>query len=570
MDFLPSVLLILGAAILVVAIFKKLHLSPVLGYFVSGALIGSYGLGIVSADDTRVFAEFGVVFLLFAIGLELTFERLMAMRRYVLGVGTSQVILTALALGGLIYCLGAKPPIALIIGGGLALSSTAVVLQVLAENRMQSTQTGRIALAILLLQDFTVVPLLVLVPLLADDGVNVSEVLTDALFKAIVSMLGIFVIGRVLLRPLFRMISSSNTARTNELFIATTLLIALGSAWTTEHFGLSLAMGAFLAGLLVAETEYQHQVEDSIAPFKGLFLGLFFMTVGMSINLNIMIEKWATIALFSLGLVTMKAIIIFLLCLLFGFSRGVAIHTGLLLAQGGEFAFVLFGLAVNKHILDKEFGQILLLVVTLTMAFTPLLSAIGQWFSERSKKSHVPIKENISKENADLDNHVIIAGFGRVGRMVAKVLEEEEIHYVAIDQNKMKVVQARKDGFPVFHGTSSSLEMLQSVGVERAKSFIITIDHEGALKKTLSTLSRYYPELPVVVRSNDLMNAQELLELGATTIVPETYETGLQLGGAVLKSVGISDAEVSRLKNQFRAGNYVLARRAEDAVVNPS
>lgn len=565
--FLPNILILLSAAVLVVPLCRKMHLSPVLGYFIAGALIGTHGLGIIKAEETATFAEFGVVFLLFAIGLELTFERLKSMRSHVFGFGTAQVVITSIVLGSITYVLSKyNIDSAIIIGGGLALSSTAIVLQVLTENRRQSTQVGRLALAILLLQDFAVVPLLVLVPLLTQDANHIMIAVGMALVKAVIALLGIFILGRLFLRPLFSIISTNVSAKNNEIFVATTLLIALGAAWGTEHMGLSLALGAFVAGLLVAETEFQVQAEESIAPFKGLFLGLFFMTVGMSTNMSLVLEKLHTVLLWSFILISIKASIITLLCLLFRFSLGTAIHAGLLLSQGGEFAFVLFGLAIEKNLINQQLGQVLLLIVTFTIALTPLLSVIGNWIASKLDKKEKMAQDEIYQDLADIENHVIIAGFGRVGKMVGRLLAAENIHYAAMDMNPDNVAESRDDGFPVYLGDSNKLNILKSLGADRAQAIIITMSNEVTVKKICKTIQSKFPELVVVVGTEDLHNASELYELGASVIVPETYETGLQLGGAVLKSIGISEYEVSRIKNQFRAGNYILAKNELDEI----
>ncbi len=566
LSFLPSVLWILIAAVLVVAIFRRFHLSPVLGYFVAGAAIGDHGLQFVRANDIEVFGEFGVVFLLFAIGLELTFERLKSMRLHVFGFGGLQVLITAVVIWGLAhYLYNVKASSAVVIGGGFALSSTAIVMQVIAENRKQSTQVGRLSLAILLMQDFAVVPLLVLIPLLASggDSVGVIELMGMAMLKAVLTLLIIFILGRLFLRPIFRAINPSNQFKNNELFIATTLVIVLASAWATEHMGLSLALGAFVAGLLVAETEYHLQAEESINPFKGLLLGLFFMTVGMSLNVQLIVQEVNTILLLSLSLIAIKAVIIIGLCRLFKFKWGTTIHAGLLLSQGSEFAFILFGLAVQQDIVTQSAGQILMIVVTITMALTPLLSILGDFVDEKLDKKEKMDYDEINQDIADLDQHVIIAGFGRVGKMVARLLEAEKVNYIALDANPNHVAHERREAFPLYLGDSSNMEMLESVGLKRAKSVIITIDNMITLKKCTKIIRQHMPKIPIVVRTKDLSNAEELYKIGATIIVPETYETGLQMGGAVLKSIGVSEYEVSRIKNRFRLGNYVIAQEDE-------
>jgi CPA2 family monovalent cation:H+ antiporter-2 len=571
LSFLPSVLWILIAAVLVVAVFRRFHLSPVLGYFVAGAAIGEHGLKLVQAADTEVFGEFGVVFLLFAIGLELTFERLKSMRLHVFGFGGLQVVITAISIYLLAhYIFHVKLSAAVVIGGGFALSSTAIVLQVIAENRQQSTQVGRLSLAVLLMQDFAVVPLLVLVPLLATSGqtADVFELMGMAALKAMLTLLVIFVLGRIFLRPMFRAINPSNQSKNNELFIAATLVIVLASAWATEHMGLSLALGAFVAGLLVAETEYHLQAEESINPFKGLLLGVFFMSVGMSLNMELIFQELNTILLFSIGLIALKGVIIIALCKLFKFKWGTAIHAGLLLSQGSEFAFILFGLAVQQDIISKSAGQILMIVVTITMALTPLLSMLGDLVADKLDKREKMDYDDINKDVADLDNHVIIAGFGRVGKMVARLLEAEKVNYIALDANPNHVAHERREGFPLYLGDSSNVEMLESVGLKRAKSVIITIDNEITLKKCTKVIRKYMPKIPIVVRTKDLSSSEELYKIGASIIVPETYETGLQMGGAVLKSVGVSEYEVSRIKNRFRSGNYVIAKEDEEEVLS--
>jgi CPA2 family monovalent cation:H+ antiporter-2 len=564
LSFLPNILLILLTAVLIVLVFKKFHLSPVLGYFVAGAAIGEHGFKIVSASETEIFGEFGVVFLLFAIGLELTFERLRSMRTHVFGFGGLQVTITSVIIYLLVYFYDIDPKAAIVIGGGFALSSTAIVLQVISEQRRQSTQVGRLSLAVLLMQDFAVVPLLVLIPLLAD-GVNgdISKMMGMAIVKAAFALLAIFITGRLFLRPIYRAINSANPSKNNELFIAATILIVLASAWVTEKLGLSLALGAFVAGLLVAETEYHLQAEESINPFKGLLLGLFFMTVGMSLNLTLVMEELNTIILLSFGLIIIKALIITGLSLLFRFNIGTAIHAGLLLSQGSEFAFILFGLAVHQNIIAEGAGQILMIVVTITMALTPLLSMIGDLISEKLDKKDRMDYNEINKDVADLDNHVIIVGFGRVGKMVARLLEAEKVNYIAVDINANHVVHERKEGFPLYLGDASNVEMLSSVGIRRSKSVILTIDNQITSKKCTKIIRSYVPKIPIVVRAKDLSNEEDWYKMGATMIVPETYETGLQMGGAVLKSVGVSENEVSRIKNQFRAGNYVMAHEDE-------
>ncbi|MDX2049886.1 MAG: cation:proton antiporter [Rickettsiaceae bacterium] len=567
---LPSVVVLLSAAIFIVFTFKTLKLSPVLGYLVAGGIIGDHGLKIVFNDQIHIIAEYGVVFLLYAIGLELSFARLRAMRKYVFGLGSAQVILTSCIIAGAVTLFdGEGHKLAVIVGGSLALSSTAVVLQVIHDARIQSTQVGRIALGILLLQDFAVVPLLVIVPKLS--GGNLGSIpfeILIAIANAALTLATIFIVGRMFFRPLFRMLSSDGeVSSSNELFIAATLLIALASAFATEYMGLSLALGAFTAGVLVAETEFQRKAEESIYPFKGLLLGLFFMSVGMTIDVKEMYNQISTILIFTIALITLKALIITGLCIIFGFSTGVAIHSGLMLSQGGEFAFILFQHGINQGIISEGAGKLLLLIVTCSMAITPLISLIGSKIEDMLEYDPEKAPDNIlEKGTRDLTNHVIIAGFGVVGKMVARFLAAEGVKYVIIDVNPDVVKEGQSNGFPLFYGDISNNQTLGLGGAERALALILCMKNRTTQKKTLKTISSKFNQLAVIVRSEDLKNSYELYELGATIIVPAAYETGLQLGGAVMKALGISELEIARIKEQFRAGNYVATKQAEDLV----
>lgn len=563
---LINVIILLGTAVFIVAILKRLRLSPVLGYLIAGAAIGDHGLKIVTYDQTKLLGELGVVFLLFAIGLELSFERLKAMRRYVFGLGSLQVLTTAIVIAGAMVLIDGNSSAAIIIGGGLALSSTALVMQVIEENRSQSTQIGRVSLAILLLQDLAVVPLLVIVPLLAGNNkASLAAALGIALLKAVTALLTIFIVGRVFLRPVFSFISSeSNNA--SELPISMTLLIVLSAAWATETFGLSLALGAFVAGVLVAETEFRLQAEESIYPFKSLFLGLFFMTVGMNIDALEMYEKISHILTLSIALIGIKTLIITAFCILFGFNKGVAFYSGLLLSQGGEFGFILFSLGKDSGVLEESTADILLLVVTFTMALTPLLAALGKKIAEKVDKGLGKTPTQMIELGArDLTNHIIIAGLGNTGKMVARVLEAEGISYVILDLDDDRVKEELSNGLPVFKGDVSQADTLKALGTERAFAIILTMNNQVTIKKSLKTISGNYQDIPVVVKLKNLKNAREFYDLGATTIIPESYETGLQIGGTVLKNIGISEQEINRIKVQFRLGNYIIAKK-EDAL----
>lgn len=556
---LNDIILLLAAAVFIVALFRKLRLNSVLGYFAAGALVGPHGLGhIKDVSAAGLIAEFGVVFLLFVIGLELSLERLKAMRLHVFGLGGAQVALTVAAIAGAAYGLGVAGETALIIGGGLALSSTAIVLKLLQQQKKEATQIGRLSLAVLLLQDFVVVPMLVLVPILARGGGNAVQAVTEAMFKGIGVMVVIIVVGRLIIRPIYQWVSSTRNA---ELFAALNLLLVLGTAWITEHMGLSMALGAFIAGLLVAETEYHHQVMADILPFKGLLLGLFFMTVGMYLDPADMWDNWLPILSLTAALMAGKAAILIALCRLFRFPAGVAIRTGLLLAQGGEFAFVLFKLAEQNGVLDTSISHILLPVVVLSMALTPALDAVGRRLGRRFAPLPAVEAAEPAEDTADLEHHVVLAGFGRVGQTVAKLLVEEQIPFVAIDTDANVVSEHRRRGMPVYFGDMTRMEALASMGIERAHTILLTSSNISASIAAIPQLRRSFPDLTIIARAGDEKKARELIDLGAHQVVPETLEASLQIGGALLKDMGTSDAEIERVIAHFRAKNYALVEQ---------
>ncbi|WP_264374349.1 monovalent cation:proton antiporter-2 (CPA2) family protein [Wolbachia endosymbiont (group A) of Platycheirus albimanus] len=555
-----DIIILLSAAVFIVIAFWKMNISPVLGYFVAGAVIGSHGFNLIhSAEAMDNLAEFGVVFLLFIIGLELTFERLIAMRIHVFGFGSLQVIVTMVAIWCIALAFGVNTNIATVIGGGLALSSTAIVLQVLQEKGSQASQVGRLSIAVLLMQDFAVVPLIVLVPLLTGNSEHsLISSLAGSLVQAAIALVLIFITGRLLLRPLFSVIAKMES---NEIFISTTLLIVLGAAFITEQFHLSLALGAFVAGLLVAETEYRHSVEHAVLPFKGLFLGLFFMTVGMSINTELLLNKLPLITLLSIILIVLKTSIIYILCRFFGFKSAPAIQAGLLLSQGGEFAFILFRLADELNVLPSEIAQVLMMVTTVTMAFTPLLSGLGDWIANSfSTEKTILDDEAVETDTQDLYNHVIVAGFGRVGYMVTKMLTAEHLSYVVVDIQSKIVKEGKSDSFPIYLGDVTRCEILKSVGIERAQALVISIKNEVTIKKVVSLVAANFPHVNIVIRLPDLSNVEVYRDLGASKIIPETSEIGLQLGGAALSLSGISESGVTSLKSRFRKGNYSMLK----------
>ncbi len=559
---LTEIVVLLTAAVLMVALFRALKLSPVLGYLFAGTLIGPYGLGFIKdVSVTSGFAEFGIIFLLFLIGLELSLARLRTMRKHVFGFGGMQVLLTSGLFGALYLTINNSLNTAIIIGGGLALSSTAIVLQVISEQNEKSSQVGRLSLAVLILQDLAVIPLLIFVNVLASGEASIAGAMGNAAIKATIGLVGIFLIGRLLLRPLFRFIASLDNT---ELFTATNIFVVLGLAWLTHSVGLSAALGAFMAGLLVAETEFKHQVESDILPFKGLLLGLFFMTIGMSLNVDFLIETFASIIGLTIALMASKALIIIALCRLFGFSLSSAIHAGLLLSQGGEFAFVLFALASQNGLIDANTSQTLLVMVTMSMALTPLVAQAGKRFSQKLAKVSLSKPDQIITETLDLSNHVIVCGYGRVGHTVARLLENENIPYVAADMDSYMVSRERKSGVPVYYGDSARTHVLNALGVKRARAAVITHNDTRVALQTIAAIRDSNPDLPIVARAKNIEQVQKLENAGATLAVAEMFEVSLQMGGALLKSIGVADHEINRITEIFRAEDYALTRSAEN------
>ncbi len=574
---LNEIVTLLAAAVVIVTVFRRLNLSPVLGYLVAGGMIGPFGLGIITdLDSTRTIAEFGVVFLLFVIGLELTFERLKAMRKHVFGFGTLQVVITGAGVGWFVYLLGISPTLSLVIGASLALSSTGIVLQILAEKNDQSTQVGRLSLATLILQDLAVVPLIILVPLLAGDEAQANLMLLDWLIPALklqpptlgillldsllvaaLAIGAIFVVGMRLLRPAFNLVGSLGS---QELFTATTLLVVLGMAFLTAEAKLSLALGAFVAGLLVAETEFRPQVETDIRPFKGLLMGLFFMTVGMSIDFSLLVNEALIIFGLTFLLIAYKAIVIIMLARLFGFRRGPSIEAGLLLAQGSEFAFILFALAYQGGLMDGFLAQMILVIVSVSMAVTPLLASLGSRISNRLDRKKRPSRlenEELEQETVDLNNHIIVAGFGRVGQTVCTLLAAEDIHnYVAIDHNPRHVRQGRNEGYSVYYGDAERIDILQSLGIARAKMVVVTIADREHSVAMVECVSKHFPALPIVARAFDRVHAKQLRDAGAKIAMAEAFESSLLLGGQILRMIGVSDVEIQHVMTRFRAEEY--------------
>ncbi len=549
-DFLRDAVVLLVAAAVFILAFHRLRASPVLGYLAAGILIGPHGLGLVGdVAGTRALAQLGVAFLLFSIGLELSFARLRLLRFHLFGLGSAQVLISSLVIGAVAVALGASLESAVVIGGGLALSSTAIVLQLLSERREIASRFGRISFSVLLLQDLAVVPLLAVVPALGAGPTTDWSALGLAAGTALLALAAIVIIGRLVLKPLYRIIAA---ARSSETFVLVTLTVVLGTGWAAGQAGLSITLGAFLAGLLLSETEFRHQVEADMQAFRGLLLGLFFITVGMFIDISLAVENAAAVAALLVALVAGKAALLWALCRMVGIANDLAARVGLILAQGGEFAFILIGAGAAVGVVPPTLAQYCLVVVSLSMALTPLLAVAGKAISNSiARRSGVGLAA-IEQETDDLDLHVLIAGFGRVGRIVGDLLEARKIPYVAIDLDPANVREGRARGLSIFYGDASRPELLWGVGADRARMAVVTLDNPEAAARTVHVLRQKLPDLKILVRARDHADSDALTSAGATEVVPETLESSLQLAGTVLRSLDLPEEDIGRLLDEYR------------------
>lgn len=554
--FLIDVLKLLLAAVVLVPLGQRLGIPSVLSYLIAGVVLGPYTPGpVVDAEATRPLAEFGVVFLLFAIGLELSFNRLKAMRRHIFGLGLAQLVFTGLLFLGGGLALGRPASTAVIVGGTLALSSTATVLALLVERNEAVSQHGRATVAVLIFQDLAVVPLLTLLPLLAEKSQHILPALGLAGAKAAAAILVIFLLGRIVLRPAYRFVAS---ARAPEVFSAANLLLVLAVGVATEAAGMSMALGAFLAGLLLADSPYRHQVETDIQPFRGLLLGLFFMNVGMSIDLPFALRHGMAILVLTAALIAGKALVLLILGRLGGRFGGLSgndtIRVALMLAQGGEFAFVVFDRAMDLKVIDPSDGQSLMTAVALSMALTPLLSALATRLVARNQRREAVIERHDA--HAELSGHVVIAGYGRVGRTIASVLRESGLSSVALDCDAAAVIAAHGRGETVFYGDASQDAMLKAVGVEQALAAVVTVNNPRLAERTVAAIRRLAPALPLVARAHDRQQQDLLLAAGASAVIPETVETSLQMAERLMRSARMPEDDISTCLGRRRQSLY--------------
>lgn len=565
---LDLTLLLLAASVLGVVLFRSLNLPPMLGYLAVGILIGPHALGLVpDSGGTRYLAEFGVVFLMFSIGLEFSLPKLKAMRRIVFGLGLAQVLATiaAVMIAGYAaqrwFGLPVTPAGAFALGGALAMSSTAIVLKLLAERLELETEHGKRIVGVLLLQDLAVVPLLVIVPALATEGQDVGWALAAALAKAALLLALLLAGGQWVLRHWFYLVARR---KSHELFTLNVLLVTLLLAWLTEHAGLSLALGAFVAGMLIAETEYRHQVEEDIKPFREVLLGLFFVTIGMLLNVRVVSEQFGWVLLALTVPTAFKFLLIVGLTRWLGAGTGTAIRTALPLATAGEFGFVLLQQAGGLRLLAPEMMQVVLAAMLLSMLATPFLlqysDRIALRFVASEWMQRALALTQIASRSMATEKHVVICGYGRTGQHLAKMLEQENIEYVALDLDPDRVREAVAAGDSVVYGDAGRRETLAAAGVKRAAALVITYNHAASALKVIHFAHELNPKLPIIVRTADDADLDKLLAAGATEVVPEVFEGSLMLGSHALVLLGVPLPRVVKRVREARDTRYRLLR----------
>jgi|688.fasta_scaffold158512_1 CPA2 family monovalent cation:H+ antiporter-2 len=559
-DTLPLILVLLISSVLAVALFRRLRLPAMLAYFLVGMLLGPHTFGLLpDTEASREFAEFGIVFLMFSIGLEFSLPQLYAMRKKVLGLGGAQVFLTLAVVMMVAKVAGLDWPAAFVIGAALAMSSTAIVSKILAERVDLNSRHGRLSIGVLLFQDIAVVPVLVLIPALGVVGANLTDVLGMALLKAAGMLLFLFTIGKWLINPWFNLVAGQ---RSRELFVMNVLMVTLLLAFATKSAGLSYALGAFIAGMLISETKFRYQVESDIAPFRDILLGLFFISVGMLLNLQQIAANLGLVLLILLAFVLLKAAIVSLVIRLMQYEAGVAIRTGLILAQAGEFSFVILALGVEQHLISGPALQLVLAAALLSMVLAPFMIQFNGRITRKLVSSYSrnsgQIVQDIDDGSKHLHNHVIICGYGRSGQYLGRFLQEESIPFVALDIDPSRVLEAAAAGENVMFGDAARRVVLEAAGAARAKALIISYADDRAAMKILHIVQEKYPQLPVIVRTVDDSNMEALREAGATEVVPEILEGSLMLASHALMLLGVPLHRVVKRIRMFREARYQL------------
>jgi len=556
MEHFEQILLLLAVAIGVVVALQRLHVPTSLGYLLVGIILGPHTIGpTVSVPEFQVLAEFGVVFLLFTIGLDFSLPQLHALRHQVLGLGNGQVVFTTLLVGVAVWLAGLPAAAAFVFGAVFAQSSTTIIASLLNEQGEENSQHGRLGLAMSVFQDVTAVPFLVIIPVL---GVSVAvDVLAASLgwavAKAVLAFTLVFFVGRWFLRPLFHLVSERKSV---EMFTLMVLLVALLAAWATASFGLSLAFGGFLAGMMLAETEFRHRVESSIRPFRDVLLGLFFIGIGMRFDPAALPPIWHWALLGALLILVSKTLIVTAMVRTFRIDTQVAWRTGLMLSVGGEFGLALVAIALDSSVLDMRLGQIAITSVLLSMIAGAVLihfnGAIAAWLARapNDESSANPVLLDTSEQN------VVIGGYGRVGQTIAMLLHSSGVPFVAFDIDPKQVAKGRANGFHVSYGDISDLGLLNGIHVERASLVVVTIDKSAAALEAISYLHKMCPQVPVIARARDLEASSQLLDVGVIDAYPETIEASLRLGATALRILRFSGEEIDSRLQEVRDLGY--------------
>ena len=561
---LLEVIILLASSVIAVALFKRLRLPPILSYFIVGIIVGPNALGwIPSTDDIKFLAEFGIVFLMFTIGLEFSIPKLKLLKGIVFGLGFSQVAVTTAIFSFIAYWLGLSPNSAFIVGSILAMSSTAIVTRQLIEQLELNSRHGHMAVGVLLFQDLAVIPFLVIIPILATETTgSVLLPLSISLGKAAVVFTVMVVIGRWVIGPLLHEVAK---ARSEELFTLTVLLLSLGAAMITNTVGLSLALGGFLAGIALGETTYRHQVESDIRPFQDVLLGLFFVTIGMLINIRALIDIWPWVLLLTTCVIILKAIIIFGLASMLRSHGIISIRTAIVLAQCGEFGFVLLSLAIDQQLLRTETTQIILGSILLSMLVAPLLIRHNEKFATKLHAvGYTTYVEQVEKDIADdvkhVDDHIIFCGYGRVGQNLARMLENEGHQYIALDLDPVRVREALEAGDNVYYGDCARQQILSAAGIDKARLLVVALDSPASTFKILDQAQKLRPDIHILVRSRDEAHLEAFQDAGATEVVPETTEASLMLGAHMLFLLDTPLSKIFKITQDIRSDRYQLLR----------
>ncbi|AXR60028.1 monovalent cation:proton antiporter-2 (CPA2) family protein [Leptospira mayottensis] len=554
-NLLVTLIVFLSAAVISVPFFKKIGLGSVVGYLIGGIIIGPWGIGLITNVDSILhLSEFGVILLLFLIGLELKPQRLWILRKPVFGLGGLQVILTFFFFFTILSFLGMEKSQVIVISISISLSSTAFALQLLGEKNELKTIHGRSAFAILLFQDLAVIPIMATLPFLAESAADPgSQGSIKQIAVAIGTILTVILAGRFLARPLFKLVASGGN---HEIFTALSLLIVIGISLLMDRVGLSMALGSFLGGVILADSEYRHELESNLEPFKGLFLGLFFLAVGMSINLSEVLKDPILVLFSAFILILVKATVLFLIGKISNHSNEASINLSVTIAQGGEFAFVILGVGVSLSVLPKERADLVIAVVTLSMGLTPILGTLKDKIVELIFKKDQNFKEDTIEEQ----NRVIVVGFGRFGQIIARMLFVHRIGFTALEHNPDQVNVARKFGYKIYYGDASKLSLLRSAGAEQADLFILAIQDIDVSIKVAELVKKHFPNLTIIARARNREHVFKLMELGIQIIRRDTFASALELAGETLRKLGFMDSEVEKKVKKFRAHDELTLR----------